>query len=80
MILRKFLKPASSDLPTAERTGLPEKTVHSANCAVTSASKEGWTSGRKRKYTTSFTAEDRAKVGKYAAENRIVVAQSITRI
>ena len=65
MSLRKFLKPAtSSDLPTAEQTGLPEKAVSSANCAVTSASKEGRTSGRKRKYTTSFTAEDRAKVCK----------------
>ena len=72
MSLRKFLNPASSDLPTAEQTGLPQKVVSSANCAVTSVSKEGRTSGRKRKYTTIITAEDRAKV---AADNGIVVAQ-----
>ena len=28
-----------------------------------------------RKYTTTFTAEDRAKVGKYAAENGVAKAQ-----
>ena len=29
----------------------------------------------KRKYTMSFTAEDRAKVGKYAAENGVAMAR-----
>ena len=30
---------------------------------------------RKQKYMTSFTAEDHAKLGKYAAENGVAMAQ-----
>ena len=68
MSLFKFLKPLSDRLPTAEETSLPENAVRSANNAVQNMQ-------RKRKYTTTFTAEDRAKVGKYAAENGVAKAQ-----
>ena len=70
MSLFKFLKPLSGRLPTAEETSLPENAVRSANNAVQNMEPAGG-----RKYTTTFTAEDRAKVGKYAAENGVAKAQ-----
>jgi hypothetical protein len=69
-----FFKPVSGSLPTAEQTGLPENAVHSANHAVQNMMEKEPTGGR-RKYMTTFNAEDRAKVGKYAAENGVAKAQ-----
>ena len=73
MSLFKFLKPLSGRLPTAEETSLPENAVRSANNAVQNMQRKEPAGGRK--YTTTFTAEDRAKVGKYAAENGVAKAQ-----
>ena len=81
MSILKFFRPVNS-LPTAEQTGLPEHTV----CFVKHAVKrmlekencqqgEDLGSGRKCKYTMTFTAEDCAKVVKYAAENGVAKAQ-----
>ena len=73
-------EPMSENLLTTdhEQTGLPENADRSADRAVQDmlekAREKEPTHGR-RKYTTTFTAEDRAKVGKYAAKNGIVKAQ-----
>ena len=73
-------EPMSENLLTTdhEQTELPENADRSADRAVQDmlekAREKEPTHGR-RKYTTTFTAEDRAKVGKYAAENGIVKAQ-----
>ena len=63
-------------LPTADQTGLPAHAVSSANSAVKRAfnGEDTDRARRKRKYTT-FTPEDRAKVGKYAAQNEVKKAQ-----
>ena len=73
-ILRYF----KSNQPTPEETGLTSREVDAANKAVqkvignvnAGASSRG---GQKRKYTTTFTAEDRAQIGKYAAENVLII-------
>ena len=80
MSIRNYLKPTNK-LPTAAETGLPALAVESANSAVAKFGKKqlhhqdapagSW----KRKYTSTFTDEDRAKVGKYAAENSVARAQ-----
>ena len=75
-ILRYF----KSNQPTPEETGLTSREVDAANKAVqkvignvnAGASSRG---GQKRKYTTTFTAEDRAQIDKYAAENGNLAAQ-----
>ena len=72
MSLLQYLKPINR-LPTAVEAGLPtgvtvevnkamEKALHDASNAEKST-------GKKRKYTTTFMPEDRAAIGKYAAEN-----------
>ena len=66
MSLFKFLKPLSGRLPTAEETSLPENAVQNMQRKEPAGG---------RKYTTTFTAEDRAKVGKYAAENGVAKVQ-----
>ena len=63
----------SQSVPTSENTGLPSAAVLSANKAVQkviaeSASKQLCT-GKKRKYTTTFGQEDRAKIGRFAAQH-----------
>ena len=75
--LLRFFKPLDQPLPTAEQTGLPPHAVSSANSAVKRAlhGEDADRAKRKRKYTTTFTAEDRAKVGKYAVQNGVVIAQ-----
>ena len=75
-ILRYF----KSSQPTAEETGLTSREVGAANKAVQkvieNVSAGASLRGRqKRKYTTTFTAEDRAKIGRYAAENGYLAAQ-----
>ena len=60
MSLFKFLKPLSGRLPTAEETSLPENAVRSANNAVQNMQRKEPAGGRK--YTTTFTAEDRWQI------------------
>ena len=58
-------------MPTTEQTGLPAITLKKANEAVQDAL--GYAAktatSRKRKYTITFMPEDRASIGRYAAEN-----------
>ena len=68
----------STTLPTPEQAELSDSVVAEANKAVdkllvqlTSNRRTGPT---KRKYTTTFTAESRATIGKYAAENGNIAA------
>ena len=75
MSLLKRFKPVSGSLPTAEWIGLA---VHSANHAVNMLEKEP--SSVRTTYAYNFTAEDRATVGKYAAENGVAKAQRYFKI
>ena len=72
MALLRFLKPKSS-LPSATDTGLGETTTKEANAAVERVLQEQSqpTGGRtrKRKVYTSFSDEQRAVIGRYAAEH-----------
>ena len=74
----EVFKPLSGSLPTAAQTGLPENAVRLANRAVQDmlekAQEKELTHGR-HMYTTTFTAKDRARVGKNAAENGNAKAQ-----
>ena len=81
MSLLKYFKPGNA-LPTVEQTELPNHAVCSANHAVERMLEkekceqgEDSSGSRKCKYTMSFTAENRAKVGKYAAENGVAMAR-----
>ena len=67
MSLRRYFKPANK-LSTAEETGLPTNVLKEVNQVVSDTLDRsgGATTGRKIKYTT---AEDRAAIGRYAAEN-----------
>ena len=64
---------SGQSLPTSEDTGLPSATVASANEAVQKAivqnASEQPCASKKRKYTTTFAEEERAKIGKFAAEH-----------
>ena len=71
MSLRKYFKPASA-LPTLKESGLSMHATTEANKAVERALQretEAKSTGRKRKYTSTFTLKERAAIGKYAAEN-----------
>ena len=67
MSLLRYLRPSNA-LPTAEQTGLPASVNKVVNSAVQESLERDRTS-RKRKYTTTFTPEVRASIGRYAAEN-----------
>ena len=66
MSLRKYFKP--NNLPTPEQTGLPVAVNTEANKSVQRVLEESTQAKKRKKYTT-FTAEDRAAIGRYAAEN-----------
>lgn len=71
MSLRRYFQPATT-LPTASQTQLSPNVLQEVNQAVRAALQPKENGGRrasKRKYTTSFTPEDRARIGKYASEN-----------
>ena len=71
MSLRKYFKPASA-LPTLEKTGLSTHATAKANKAVErtiQSERKTKSAGTKRTYTSTFIPEDRAAIGKYAAEN-----------
>ena len=65
-------------LLTAEQTGHTETAVSSANTTaqdMLEEVREKESASSQHKYTKIFTAEDRAKVGKYATENCIATLQ-----
>ena len=62
-----ILKYFQTSLPTPEQTGNGERATTSANTGVSKQLK--LTGGKKRKAYTAFSDEDRAKIGKHAAEN-----------
>ncbi len=72
MSLYRYLKPTNK-LPTPSKAGLPDNVLREVNQAVGSSlqHEEGCrgTGGKKQKYTATFTAKDRAAIGKYAAKN-----------
>ena len=71
MSLRKYFKPVNA-LPTPKESGLSMHATTEANKAVEKAlwrETEAESTGRKRKYTSTFTPEERAAIWKYAAEN-----------
>ena len=63
-ILRYF----QPKLPSSSQVQMPPTILHEVNEAVTAALDEE-KRGKKRKYNTSYTPEDRADIGRYAAEN-----------
>ena len=69
MSLRRYFKPANK-LPTADKAGLSANVVKEVNQVVTRTLERSEASaGKKRKYTTIFTPEDRAAIARYAAQN-----------
>ena len=64
-------------LPTSEETGLGEATTQAANKSVKRVlAGEGETSAKKpRKERSVYSDEDRAAIGRYAAENGNAMAQ-----
>ena len=67
--LRRYFKPTNK-LPTADEAGLSANVVKEVNQVVTSALERSEASaGKNRKYTTIFTPDDRAAIGKYAAND-----------
>ena len=72
MSLRRYLKPVSK-LPTVDQAGLPANVPKEVNQAVATTLERDEASpgkgSKKRKYTTTFTPEDHAAIGRYAAEN-----------
>ena len=64
MSLRKYFKPANA-LPTPKESGLSMHATTEANKAVEKAlwrETEAESTGRKRKYTSTFTPEERAAI------------------
>ena len=67
MSLFKYFKRAES-LPTASQTGIGEQLTAAANKEVERAISTTTSSGKRKRYAT-YTDQDRAKIGRYAAEN-----------
>ena len=65
--LLRYLQPGNK-LPTLDEAGLPPSITQEVNRAVQDALRAESTKGKKRKYT-SFTAEERASIGCFAAEH-----------
>ena len=73
MSIRRYFK-STVNLPTPSQAQLSPNVLREVNRAVTAAlEREGAGNqakrGKKRKYNASFTPEDRAAIGRYAAEN-----------
>ena len=69
MSLRRYFKPTNK-LPTADEAGLSANVVKEVNQVVTSALERSEASaGKNRKYTTTFTPDNRAAIGRYAAND-----------
>ena len=71
MALLKYFK---SSLPTAKDTGMSEIATREANAAVSRVMTLPQQTSRKRKAYSIFSDEQRATIGKYAAENGNAVA------
>ena len=71
MALLKYFK---SSLPTAKDTGMSEIATREANAAVSRVMTPPQQTSRKRKAYSIFSDEQRATIGKYAAENGNAVA------
>ena len=73
MSIRRYFKSAVN-LPTPSQAQLSPNVLREVNQAVTAALEREEAGnqakrGKKRKYNASFTPEDRAAIGRYAAEN-----------
>ena len=74
MSILNFLKPTNA-LPTAKDTGRSKQAIQEANKAVESILKgqeeadETPSSKKRRKYSMTFSPEDRAQIGKFAVGN-----------
>ena len=80
MSIRRYFKSAVN-LLTPSQAQLPPNVVREVNQAVTAAlEREGAENqakrGQKRMYNASFAPEDRAAIGRYAAENGSAAAHS----
>ena len=76
MSLLRYMRPRSS-LPAPQQTGIGERATTEANTAVAKViGNSGHSIGRKRKRYTAFSDEDRAAIGRHAAENSNVSALS----
>lgn len=64
-----------SPLPTPQQTRIGERTTKEANTAVQKEISAGHGTRRKRKRYTTFKDNNRAVIGKYAAENGNISAQ-----
>ena len=76
MSILRYLKPITgNNLPTPDEVGLSPSITKEVNQLVERATAgnrrvpDDGTKMKKRKYTVSFMPEDRATIGKYAAEN-----------
>ena len=70
MSLYRYFTSEVSFLPMPEATGIRKHATREANMAVKQAIQVRESQkGKKRKYNTSFTDQDRAKIGRFAAEN-----------
>ena len=75
MSLYKYFQPSSANLPSPEEVGLGETVTAEANSAVREKfGRIEAARGKKRKRYTAFTDEERARIGRYAAENGISAA------
>ena len=69
------MKPTGNNLPTPDEAGLSASITKEVNQSVERAiagnrrAPDNPTKTKKRKYTVSFTPEDRATIGRYADEN-----------
>ena len=73
-ILRYFQRQPA--LPTPQQTGIGERATTEANAAIEKElSADAAGNSRKRKKYTEFSDEDRAVIGKHAAENGTLSAQ-----
>ena len=74
MSLLRYMRPRLS-LPAPQQTGIGERATTEANAAVAKViGDSGYSIGRKRKCYTAFSDEDRAAIGRLAAENSNVSA------
>ena len=69
MSLYNYLQPSTSQLPTAQDTGISGSYTAGANNAVEKQLRQDKQRGKKRKRYTVFSDEKRAEIGRYVAEN-----------
>ena len=73
MSLYRYLQ-RQGGFPSAKETGLtPHATVEADKIAEKVVSEETYAPTKKRRYTTTFTDENKAKIGRYATENGVMM-------